>query len=161
MSINGRYLRLSAGQLQRAAAEPDWARALVAELDEDEAAARGRLHEIGRSGPVLEFLLRRRGFPVDIVHGEEELGVAGDWGYGPPRSLTPERVRTAGDALAALPPGTLIDGVTPADLAAAVPLPGGWAGEESLLLASGHYRALADFFRTASRYRHGVLVWTC
>ncbi|WP_327675220.1 DUF1877 family protein [Kitasatospora sp. NBC_00458] len=164
MSINGRYLRLSPRQLQRAATEPDWAREWVAELDEDEeedgAADRGRLHETGSAGAVLELLLRRHDFPVDVVHGEEELTAAGDWGYGPPRCLTPEQVGTADEAFAALPPGTLVDGIAPAELAAAVPLPAGWTAEDVLHLASGHYRALADFLHTAARYRHAVLVWS-
>ncbi|MED7950302.1 DUF1877 family protein [Streptomyces sp. BE303] len=160
--MNGRYLRLSARQLERAAAEPGWVREWVTELDEDvdEAAARGRLHGTGRAGPVLDFLLRRHDFPVDVIHGEAELPGAGQWGYGPPRCLTPERVGAADGAFADLPPGALVDGITPAELATAVPLPAGWTDGEALHLASGHYRSLADFLHTAARYRHAVLVWT-
>ncbi|WP_329485316.1 YfbM family protein [Kitasatospora sp. NBC_01246] len=57
-------------------------------------------------------------------------------------------------------PGALVDGVDPAELVAAVALPAGWTEEDAPHLASGHYRALADFLRTAARYRQAVLVWT-
>ncbi|MGA5259387.1 DUF1877 family protein [Streptomyces griseoincarnatus] len=53
---------------------------------------------------ALDFLLRRVGFPVDVVFGEEEIPGADDWSYGPPRCLTPDQVRTAAEAFAATPP---------------------------------------------------------
>ncbi|MFI9601946.1 DUF1877 family protein [Streptomyces sp. NPDC052043] len=71
-------------------------------------ASLGRLSELG-------FLLRRVSFPVDIVHNEEELSGADDWG--PPRYLTPEQVRTAAAALAATPSHTWIGSVTVRELA--------------------------------------------
>ncbi|MFI8081738.1 DUF1877 family protein [Kitasatospora sp. NPDC086009] len=98
--------------MRRSAAEPDRARARVAALDGGGAAARERLHETGRAGHVLGFLLRRHALPVDVVHGEDELPAAGDRGYGPPRCLTPEQVRAVADALTALSPGARVDGST-------------------------------------------------
>ncbi|MEU9131133.1 DUF1877 family protein [Kitasatospora sp. NPDC048540] len=164
MGMIGRYLRLGAAELERAADEPGWARAFVAELDggADGARAGGwaRLHDTGKAWQALDFLLRRHGFPVDLVHGEEELPGAGDWGYGPPRRLAPDRVRTAADAAAAISPGQLTDGVRAADLAAAGLYPPSlWTSEDCLYLLSAEYRALADFLRAVAARRHGLLVW--
>lgn len=74
-----------------------------------------------------------------------------------PDSRTGPRPRGRATALS---PGALVDGVDPAELVAAVALPAGWTEEDAPHLASGHYRALADFLRTAARYRQAVLVWT-
>ncbi|MER7702630.1 YfbM family protein [Kitasatospora sp. NPDC097605] len=164
MSMIGRYLRLGAGELERAAREPEWVRAFVEELDEADDGARtggwARLHETGKAWQALDFLLRRREFPVDLVHGERELPGAGDWGYGPPSLITAERVRLAAGALALLGPGELTEGVAGADLAAAGVYPRSlWREEESLHLVTSEYRALADFLRAVATRRHGVLVW--
>ncbi|MFE2110842.1 YfbM family protein [Kitasatospora sp. NPDC059463] len=165
MSMIGRYLRLSAGELERALREPEWALEFVEELDgaADGARAGGgwaRLHETGRAWQALDFLLRRREFPVDLVHGEGELPGADDWGHGPPSLITPERVRLAAGVLAGLDPGRLTEGVTAADLAGARVYPQGlWAEEDSLHLVTAEYRALADFLRAVATRRHGVLVW--
>ncbi|WP_380282375.1 YfbM family protein [Kitasatospora purpeofusca] len=164
MSMIGRYLRLSAGELGRAAREPEWALEFVEELDEADGGERAcgwaRLHETGKAWQALDFLLRRHGFPVDLVHGEEELPGAEDWGYGPPSLIAPDRVRLAAEALAALDPGRLTEGVAAVDLAEARVYPQGlWTDEDSLHLVTAEYRALADFLRAAATRRHGVLVW--
>ncbi|GAA1387056.1 hypothetical protein GCM10009639_11630 [Kitasatospora putterlickiae] len=165
MSMIGRYLRLSAGELERAVREPEWVLEFVEELDDadgDERAGggRGRLHETGKAWQALDFLLRRREFPVDLVHGEEELPGAEDWGYGPPSLIAPDRVRLAAGALAELDPGRLVEGVRAADLAEARVYPQGlWEDEDSLHLVTAEYRALADFLGAVATRRHGVLVW--
>ncbi|WP_309505769.1 DUF1877 family protein [Streptomyces pyxinae] len=64
-------------------------------------------------------MLRRAGFPVDVVHREAELPGSPDWGHGPPGVLTPDQVRTAAEAFATTTPEALIAEVTPSDLAAA------------------------------------------
>ncbi|MFE7486615.1 YfbM family protein [Kitasatospora sp. NPDC057965] len=164
MSMIGRYLRLSAGELERAEREPEWALEFVEELDDaddgERAGGRPRLHETGKAWQALDFLLRRRGFPVDLVHGEGELPGAEDWGYGPPSRIAPDRVRLAAGALAALDPGRLTEGVTGADLAEARVYPQSlWADEDSLHLVTAEYRALTEFLRAVATRRHGVLVW--
>ena len=47
---------------------------------------------------VIDYILGRARFPVQIVYGEEDLpGIADDdWSYGPPSYLTPDRVRVTG-----------------------------------------------------------------
>ncbi|MFB6890653.1 DUF1877 family protein [Kitasatospora sp. NPDC056327] len=165
MGMIGRYVRLSAGELARAERDPEWVLEFVGELDEEAGAGRSaggwaRLHGTGRAWQALDFLLRRREFPVDVVHGEEELAGAEDWGYGPPCRILPDRVRLAADALAALDPGRLTEGVAAADLAAAGVYPQGlWTSEDSLYLVTAEYRALSDFLRAVATRRHGVLVW--
>ncbi|MER5352114.1 DUF1877 family protein [Kitasatospora sp. NPDC002551] len=168
MSMIGRYLRLSAAELERAALEPEWALAFVERLDDESAEADGgrarggwaRLHGTGKAWQALDFLLRRREFPVDLVHGEEELPGAEDWGYGPPCRIAPDRVRLAVAALAALDPGRLTEGVAPADLAEARVYPQSlWEAEDSLHLVTAEYHALSDFLRAVATRRHGVLVW--
>ncbi|MFE7563501.1 DUF1877 family protein [Kitasatospora sp. NPDC057500] len=164
MSMIGRYLRLSAGELDRAEREPEWALGFVEELDEaaggERAGGWARLHGTGTAWQALDFLLRRRGFPVDLVHGEGELPGAEDWGYGPPCRIAPERVALAAGALAELDPGRLVEGVRAADLAEARVYPQGrWAEEDSLHLVTAEYRALSDFVRAVATRRHGLLVW--
>ncbi|MFB7054131.1 DUF1877 family protein [Streptomyces vinaceus] len=70
---------------------------------------------------TVDFLLNRRGFPVDVVYGEADMPwpQGEDWGYGPPRILTADRVHAAAEALEDHTPDALAGGVTPTDLAAA------------------------------------------
>jgi hypothetical protein len=74
---------------------------------------------VGEYARLTPAELGRVGFPVDIVRGEEEIPGADDFGYTPPRYLSPERVRVAATALGPLPADVLVRGVTMADLAAA------------------------------------------
>ncbi|MFJ6572669.1 YfbM family protein [Streptomyces sp. NPDC091292] len=165
MSMIGEYVRLTPAELDRAVKDPDWALKFVEELieaepDEQPTAAEARCHDTGKTWHALDFLLRRLGFPVDIVHGEMEIPGAEDWGYGPPRYLTPEQVRLATDALAATPHQNLIENVTPADLAQARIYPDViWERGESLDFVTSHYQALVPFFQAAARDGNGMLVW--
>lgn len=71
---------------------------------------RARRFDTDKMWHALDFLLRRIGFPVDVVFGEEEIPGAENWSYGPPRCLTPEQVRTAAEAFAATPSARLTEG---------------------------------------------------
>lgn len=165
MSMIGEYARLTSAELDRAVRDPHWAQEFVrelieAELDERPEASKTRCHDTDKAWHALDFLLRRIAFPVDIVHGEEEIPGAEDWGYGPPRYLTPERVRVAADALAVTPHQALVADVTPADLAQAGIYPNIiWERGESLAYVTSRYQALVPFFQAAARDGHGVLVW--
>ncbi|WP_079001902.1 YfbM family protein [Streptomyces sp. AS58] len=122
MSMNGQYLRLAPAELERALHDPDWAAELAhPPHDTGAPAAAARVQETDKAWHGLNFLLTRRGFPVDVVFGEADMPwpAGHDWGYGPPRLLTADRVRAAVDALDAHAPDTLTNGVTPGDLAAA------------------------------------------
>ncbi|MET8183716.1 YfbM family protein [Streptomyces sp. NPDC005336] len=165
MSMIGEYARLTATELDRAVREPEWAEKFVDELieaepDEGAEASEARCHDTDKAWHALDFLLRRIQFPVDIVHGEEEIPGAEDWGYGPPRYLTSERVRGAAEALAATTPDSLVTGITSADLARANIYPSIiWERGESLDYVISHYKALVPFFQVAARDGEAMLVW--
>jgi hypothetical protein len=165
MSMIGEYVRLTPAELDRLIGDEEWADEFVhelidAELDEEPESSRARCHDTDKAWDALGFLLRRAGFPVDIVHGEESVPWDEDWGYGPPRYLTPDRVRQAAEALVAITPEQLVDGVGPADLAAANVYPAVvWERGEPLDYVVSHYEELVPFFASAARDGHAVLVW--
>ncbi|MFD8383431.1 YfbM family protein [Streptomyces sp. NPDC059679] len=165
MSMIGEYARLTPAELERAVRDPDWAQEFIGELmdtelDEGPATSPARCHETDKAWHALDFLLSRLAFPVNVVFGEEEIPGADDWGYGPPRYLTPERVRVAAEAFAAMPPEALVSGVTPDDLVQADIYPVIiWVGDESLDYVTSHYQALVPFFQAAARDGHAVVIW--
>ncbi|MFD4935447.1 YfbM family protein [Streptomyces virginiae] len=163
MSMIGQYLRLTPAQLERAVHDPDWAAEYAYELyDRDDAAADARVHETDKAWHALDFLLKRRGFPVDVVFGEADMPwpEGEDWGYGPPRLLTADRIRAAADALEAYAPDTLTDGVTPADLAAANVYPQiVWERGEEPDWVAAHWADLAKYLYAAAREGDAMLLW--
>ncbi|MFB9368498.1 YfbM family protein [Kitasatospora sp. NPDC001664] len=157
MSIDGYYARLSPTDLGRALADPDTAR----ELTDPQEQSPDRRHCVGPYWDAIAFLLRRRGFPVDLVRGGTELTGAADLGFGPPRYLTPDQVRCAVEALEAVTPDALAQDVTGADLTAAGVHPlSHWDHDGSLDSAAGAYQDLLAFLRTTARYHQAVLFWT-
>ncbi|MFI1016127.1 YfbM family protein [Streptomyces sp. NPDC020965] len=165
MSMIGEYARLTPAELDRAVQDPDWGWEFVEEQlaagQDDGTPVRGsRLHSTGKMWHALEYLLRLRGVEVNVVHGEEEIPGAEEWGYGPPRTISPERVEVAVRAMAAITPEGLIEGVALAELAEAgiYPYADAEPGERLDDVAVA-YQDLAAFFRTAARLRHGLLVW--
>ncbi|MFF8714145.1 YfbM family protein [Streptomyces sp. NPDC015184] len=165
MSMIGEYARLTPAELDRAIRDPEWAQEHVVELIETEldaapAAPEARCHDTDKTWHALDFLLRRIDFPVDIVHGEEEIPGAEGWGYEPPRYLTPERVRVAAEALAATPHEALTEGVSSAELARAEIYPAAvWERGESLDYVTSHYQGLVPFFRAAADAGDAMLIW--
>ncbi|WP_037908577.1 YfbM family protein [Actinacidiphila yeochonensis] len=165
MSMIGEYVRLTPAELERAVKDPEWAQDFVdelveSELEESPDASAARCHDTDKAWHALDFLLGRLAFPVDIVHGEEVLPGAEDWGYGPPRYLTPERVRLAAEKLTAMTPEDLVDGVTPDDLAQADVYPRIiWERGESLDYVAEHFRDLLPFFEAGARDGHAMLLW--
>ncbi|MGX7757418.1 YfbM family protein [Streptomyces angustmyceticus] len=165
MSMIGAYARVTPAELHRALDDPEWALELVggrmeAEAQECPRPAPARCLDVDTAWDALGFLLRRAAFPVDIVHGEEPVPGADDWGYGPPRYLTPERVRTAAGALAEISGERLTSGVAPGDLAAAEVYPAiVWERGMPLDFVSEHYELLRPFFRAAADEGDGMLMW--
>ncbi|MFD9084941.1 YfbM family protein [Streptomyces erythrochromogenes] len=130
MSMNGAYLRVTPAELERALKDPEWALDLAdgiqdAQEESEPTPAEARHFTTHQTWHLLGFLLQRSGFPVDIVHGEETL-TAEDWGYGPPRHLTPDRVRLAADTLQQATYDRLIQGVDPVELTEAEVYPQIW-----------------------------------
>ncbi|MEU3298293.1 MULTISPECIES: YfbM family protein [unclassified Streptomyces] len=165
MSMIGEYARLTPAELERAVRDPNWALEFIHELieagtDETTGARQPRCLDIDKAWDTLGFLLRRTEFPIDVVHGEEEIPGAEDWGYGPPRFLTPEQVNAAAAALAELSSDALVQGVTEAELVQADLYPN-IAGEglQRLKYATHHYDALVPFFQAAATAGDTVVVW--
>ncbi|GAA2489899.1 hypothetical protein GCM10010406_27590 [Streptomyces thermolineatus] len=163
MSMIGEYFRVPAAELEKALREPGLALRLVAEAREAEdesqpPPAEARCFSTYKTWALLDFLLQRSGFPVNVVHGEE-LFTEEDWGYGPPLYLPAERVRLAAEALRRTPYDRLVAGVDHRELAEARVYPQGWDSPESLDWARGRYAELTRFFEAAARDGDALLVW--
>ncbi|WP_327436421.1 MULTISPECIES: YfbM family protein [unclassified Streptomyces] len=163
MSMNGEYLRVTPAQLDRAVKDPEWAWDLVEEIQDTEAEgepapAEARHFTTHQTWHLLGFLLQRSAFPVDVVHGEEPIATD-DWGYGPPRYLTPERVRLAADTLHRTTYGRLIQDVDPSELSKAEVYPLIWDSPASLEWASDLFTPLTEFFQGAASAGHAMLIW--
>ncbi|MFR9674882.1 DUF1877 family protein [Streptomyces sp. TR02-1] len=70
MSMIGEYVRLTPTELDHALRDPHWAEEFVttlleAECDTRPETARARCHDINKTWHALDFLLRRRDFPVE------------------------------------------------------------------------------------------------
>lgn len=163
MSMNGEYLRLTPSELDQALKDPAWALDLAEEIQDAQEGSRpapadARHFTTHQTWDLLGFLLRRSAFPVEIVHGEESL-TAHDWGYGPPRYLTPDRVRLAADTLRRTAYDQLIQGVAPEELAEAEIYPQIWDSPTSLDWARDLFTGLTEFFQGAAATGHAMLVW--
>ncbi|MCP9957328.1 YfbM family protein [Streptomyces sudanensis] len=165
MSMIGEYARLTAEEFARALEDPQWAQERVGELVEAElgggpGGAEARCLDTDKAWHALDFLLSRIGFPVDVVFGEGAIPGAEDWGYTPPRYLTPARVRVAAEALRDTPVERLVEGVGPGDLARAEVYPViVWERGEPLEYVTAYYEALVPFFGAAARDGDAVLMW--
>ncbi|MFV2119060.1 YfbM family protein [Streptomyces sp. Act-28] len=165
MSMIGEYVRLTAAEFERALGDPEWAQERIDRLVEAELGGRvgdagARCLDIDKAWHALDFLLSRLDFPVDVVFGEGAIPDAEDWGYTPPRYLTPERVRVAAEALRDVPVERLVEGVGPEDLARAEVYPViVWERGEPLEYVTAHYEALVPFFGAAARDGDAVLMW--
>ncbi|MEU8760159.1 YfbM family protein [Streptomyces sp. NPDC048659] len=164
MSMNGEYLRVTPKQLARALKDPEWALDFAEEIqdtqdDDSTAAAEALYFTTHQTWHLLDYLLTRSAFPVDIVHGEATLGDADDWGYGPPRYLTADRVRLAADTLARTTYDHLIHGVDHSELAAADVYPRIWDSPASLEWARDLFTPWTEFFRAAADDGHAMLIW--
>lgn len=161
----GEYARLTPSELERAVADPGWAQEFIEELIDagmdEPGASQPRCLDVDKAWDALALMLRRIDFPVDIVHGEDEIPGADDWGYGPPRYLTPEQVRAAAAALAGTPTDVLARNVTAADLARAGLYPGIAVDEAEQRVKDvvHHYRALVPFFEGAARDGDAMMIW--
>jgi hypothetical protein len=162
--MNGEYARVTQAELEKAINDPEWALEFVdgiqdAEEEADLPPADARHLTTHKAWQAIAFLLDRAGFPVDVVYGEEQFADEEDWGYGPPRYLTADRVRVAAGALTATSYDDLIRGVTPADLAQAHVYPEIWDEPDSLDWVRGWYEPLVPFFTSAAGQGHAMLVW--
>jgi hypothetical protein len=162
VSMVGEYLRVTQGELERAVKDPGWAfeyAVQAVEEEEAEPSASKARHFGTQCWDVLGFLFRRANFPVDVVHGEEPFAEEEDWGYGPPKCLSAERVRVAAAAFSRISYDELIQGVDPVDLDQAEVYPRIWDEPESLEWSRGAYGSLVTFFSAAARAGDALLIW--
>lgn len=163
VSMIGEYLRVTPSELDRAVKDPEWALELAEQVQDEQ--------EDGELGPedtkrfstyqtwhLLDFLLRRRGFPVDVVMGETEFGGDG-WGYEPPRFLSSDRVRVAAEELGRLSYDDLVKGVDVAELVAAQIYPQGWDSWGSLEWGRDYFGCLTRFLQAEAFTGDAVIVW--
>ncbi|WP_225828768.1 YfbM family protein [Streptomyces naphthomycinicus] len=164
MSMNGEYLRVTPEELTRALKDPEWALDLAEETQDaqegaETAPAADRHFTTHQTWNLLDFLLKRSAFPVDIVHGEEPFAEADDWGYGPPRYVTADRVRLAADTLTQMTYDQLIQGIDHFELAAAEIYPQIWDSPTSLDWARDLFIPLTEFFQAAASDGHAMVLW--
>ncbi|HEX6685456.1 MAG TPA: YfbM family protein [Candidatus Limnocylindrales bacterium] len=174
MSMIGQYARLTPDELKRAIDDPEWAQDHIDSIQDalddadvyeddwdgsDEPPGRAKLYSTGKSWNLLEFLLGRASFPVNVIYGDHVLDPEQDWGYGPASYLTPDRVRYASNALAALPFSQLAPGVTVAELKAARIYPDVWDELDAVEWGGGYYERLTAFFGAAADSGDAILMW--
>ncbi|MFJ9596701.1 YfbM family protein [Streptomyces virginiae] len=164
MSMNGEYLRVTPAELTRALKDPEWALDLAEEIqdvqeDIETTPAEARHFTTHQTWNLLDFLLKRSAFPVDIVHGEEPFAEADDWGYGPPQYVTADRVRLAADTLTQMTYDQLIQCIDHSELAAAEIYPQIWDSPKSLEWARDLFTPLTEFFQAAAADGHAMVIW--
>jgi hypothetical protein len=165
MSMIGEYLRVTPAELDRAVSDPEWAmdyseRVQDEEEEQEDIPPGEGLHfSTEKTWDMLGFLLRRFGFPVDIVKGEEPFAEDEDWGYGPPRFLSVGRVALAARELDRVSYDDLIRGVDVGELAEAKVYPLRWKSADELEWARDFYGQLAVFFQGAARSGDAVIAW--
>jgi hypothetical protein len=164
--MNGEYLRVSADELARAVLDPEWALGLADDVREAEVLGRVPSTPAERhlstqwTWHAIEFLLRRAGFPVDVIFGEEAFARDTEWGYGPARYLTVERVQVAAEVLAATGFDALVSGVGPADLARAGVAPVDvWDEADPMKWVRDAYESLVPFFASAVAQGQAMIIW--
>jgi hypothetical protein len=104
----------------------------------------------------LRYLLDRAGPPpVDVIAGGTRL-TDDEWGYEPPRLLTPAEVAEGARYLRATPFAALERHFDPGAMADVYPR--SWSSE-SLAALRGGYRDLVDFVGGAADAGHAIVVW--
>ncbi|MCP3801887.1 YfbM family protein [Allokutzneria sp. A3M-2-11 16] len=162
--MEGNYLRVSQEELERAIDDPsgfyDDAQDLIDEQEEaDLPPERARHLSTHKAWHAIAFLLGRAEFHVDVVHGEGEIAEDEDWGYGPPRHLSAERVEAAAEALAGIDFDDLVDGVDPSELTEADVYPLLWDDEDAFEWVRHWFTPLPTFFSAAAENGDAIIVW--
>jgi Domain of unknown function (DUF1877) len=141
--------------------DPDGAYEFADELadgaGDDVPVERSRGLDTDKTWDATAFLLHRAGtVPVCVVHGGIPL-TEDEWGYEPPRYLTPEQVSTAATDLEETPFDRLVEQFDPALMTDVYP--GIWQSEGALDYLRAWYGRLAAFFRHAAAERDGMIIF--
>jgi hypothetical protein len=159
----GEYIRLAPGDFEKALSGAEWARDLVDELweaEDDGHGADSRLMDVDKAWHGLALVLDHAGVSTAVVFGDDQVPGADDWGYGPPSSLSPERVAELAAVLGSLDRQKAVEAVPAQDFVEAEIYPEGvWDEPGSGEYLAGHLERLTVFFVEAADAGMGVLVW--
>jgi len=164
MGMYGRWLRVSSAELARAKSDPAWAgdfaRAMLEHPAEPDL-TQCRAFSTDKAWHALAYLLHRRGFPVDLIFGEQPLSTGGhlDWGYGPPRYLSPAQVNLAAAELVTITGEDLVTGVEPVELTRAQIYPNVWDRPAGLPWITAQLTGVRTWFGAAAAAGDAVLCW--
>jgi hypothetical protein len=166
MSMIGEYARVTRAELDRALREPEWALEYVEELEEGyhhrhDSVGADRMIDIDKAWNGIWYLLNAAGAgPVDPVAGGVQLS-DDDWGYGPPRYLTPDEVAEAVAHLSTTPWETLAKHFDPARMDDEGIYPLIWVrdGDDALDFLRPHYEVLTSFFAIAADTGDAIILW--
>lgn len=163
VSMIGEYFRLTPEDFARALSEPEWARDLIDELwdaEDVEGGSDPRLLDVDKAWHGLALVLDRAGVSTAVVFGDDQVPGADDWGYGPPSSLSPERVVELAEALSSLNRQVAVDSVPAEEFVEAEVYPQGlWNTPESREYLAGHLERLTTYFVDTADTHMGILVW--
>jgi hypothetical protein len=165
MSMIMQYIRIRDEELvtlrELLADDPDGAFEYADELadgaDEDVPAEHSRGLDTDKTWDAMAFLLHRANEPaVCVVRGGSRL-TDDEWGYEPPRYLTPDQVSTAASHLDATPFYRLAEQFDPDQMTGVYP--NVWHDHDVLGYLQGWYERLATFFRHAAAERDGMIIF--
>jgi hypothetical protein len=165
MSMIMQYIRIRDAELVRLrrllAHDPDRAFDYADELadgaDDDVPVERSRSLDTDKAWDGLAFLIHRVGEPaVCVVRGGEVL-TEDQWGYEPPRYLTPEQVSRAAAELDGTPFDRLAREFAPQAMAQVYPQI--WDTEDALDYLRAWYGRLVTFFRHAATDHDGMIIF--
>lgn len=163
VSMIGEYFRLTPEGFARALSDPEWARDLIDELwDAEDTGGESdpRLLDIDKAWHGLALVVDRAGVPTAVVFGDEQVPDANDWGYGPPSSLSPERVVELAVALSSLDRQAAIYSVPQEAFVEAEIYPQSlWDAPEFREYLAGYLERLTTFFVEAADAHMGILAW--
>ncbi len=163
MSMIMQYIRIRDTELVRLrkllAQDPDRAFDYADELADgaadDVPAERSRSLDTDKAWDGLAFLIHRVGEPtVCVVHGGQSL-TEDQWGYEPPRYLTPEQVSRAAAEL--LPFDRLAEHFAPEEMNQVYPQI--WHSEDAVDYLRAWYERLVTFFHHAAAERDGMIIF--
>ncbi|MEH0827055.1 MULTISPECIES: DUF1877 family protein [unclassified Micromonospora] len=168
--MNGNWLRVTPAELARAKDDLTWAYDFAQAAMDDESE---RVGGTDKAWHALDFLLDRHGVELPIVYGAEAFvetpdaeseddlteDPAHDWGYGPPRYLTPPQVAEAAATLGHLTEDDLSGDVDQGELARARIYPEVWDRPDQLSWVTHHLPYAQRFFAAAAREGDAVICW--
>ena len=124
---------------------------------EDVPVEQSRSLDTDKTWDAMAFLLNRAGPPaVCVVRGGTPL-TGDDWGYEPPRYLTPDQVSAAASQLDAMPFDLLAKQFDPDQMTDVYPRI--WHDHGALSYLRAWYERLARFFRHAATHRDGMIIF--